>query len=89
VAKSIYPPLADSNGNSGILPPPFGRNPASMPFLSCKFFASQKTYETIVTGLHAGHPCRFSALGFCFAKPGNLPAGPASLPARSYEDTPP
>jgi hypothetical protein len=27
---------------------------ASMPFLSCKFFALQKTYETIVTGLHAG-----------------------------------
>jgi hypothetical protein len=25
VAKSIYPPKADSNGNSGILPPPFGR----------------------------------------------------------------
>ncbi|MDR1024258.1 MAG: hypothetical protein LBL56_00910, partial [Treponema sp.] len=31
-----------------ILPPPFGRTPASMPFLSCKFFALQKTYETIV-----------------------------------------
>jgi hypothetical protein len=27
---------------------------ASMPFLSCKFFAKQKTYETIVAGLHAG-----------------------------------
>jgi hypothetical protein len=37
VAKSIYPPLADSNGNSGILPPPFGRTPASMPFLSFGF----------------------------------------------------
>jgi hypothetical protein len=32
-AKSIYPPKADSNGNSGILPPPFGRNPASLPAL--------------------------------------------------------
>jgi hypothetical protein len=27
---------------------------ASVPFLSCKFFAKQKTYETIVTGLRAG-----------------------------------
>jgi hypothetical protein len=25
------PSVADSKGNSGILPPPFGRNPASMP----------------------------------------------------------
>jgi hypothetical protein len=32
-AKSIYPPQADSNGNSGILPPPFGRNPESLPGL--------------------------------------------------------
>jgi hypothetical protein len=36
-AKSIYPPLADSNGNSGILPPPFGRNPASLPFFAFRF----------------------------------------------------
>jgi hypothetical protein len=27
---------------------------ASMPFLRCKFFASQKTYEIIAAGLHAG-----------------------------------
>jgi hypothetical protein len=27
---------------------------ASVPFLSCKFFASQKTYKTIAAGLHAG-----------------------------------
>jgi hypothetical protein len=29
-AKSIYPPAADSNGSSDILPPPFGRNLASL-----------------------------------------------------------
>jgi hypothetical protein len=26
----------------------------SVSFLSCKFFAKQKTYETIAAGLHAG-----------------------------------
>jgi hypothetical protein len=26
---------------------------ASLPFLSCKFFAKQKTYETTVAGIHA------------------------------------
>jgi hypothetical protein len=38
---------------------------ASMPFTGCKFFASQKTYEIIVTGLHAGlrlSPWEFGAL---------------------------
>ncbi|MDR1025227.1 MAG: hypothetical protein LBL56_05820 [Treponema sp.] len=37
MAKSISPPAADSNGNSGILPPPFGRNPASLPFFAFRF----------------------------------------------------
>jgi hypothetical protein len=41
-AKSIYPPQADSNGNSGILPPPFGRNPASLPFFAFGFLRSKK-----------------------------------------------
>jgi hypothetical protein len=45
-AKSIYPPKADSNGNSGILPPPFGCNPASMPFQGCGF-ASQKLMKLL------------------------------------------
>jgi hypothetical protein len=35
--NSIYPSTTDSNGNSGILPPPFGRNPASMPFFAFGF----------------------------------------------------
>jgi hypothetical protein len=43
VAKSIYPPAADSNGNSGILPPPFGRNPASLPVFGLGSFASQNS----------------------------------------------
>jgi hypothetical protein len=37
---------------------------ASLPFLSCKFFASQKTYETITAGLRAGHPWRIKTLEF-------------------------
>jgi hypothetical protein len=39
---------------------------ASMPFLGCKFFASQKTYETIVAGLLPA--CGFGFAEFCFAK---------------------
>jgi hypothetical protein len=31
-AKSIYPPLAESNGYSGILPPPFGRTKNAQAF---------------------------------------------------------
>jgi hypothetical protein len=41
------------------LAPPFERNPASLPFLNCKFFAKQKTYETIVAGIHAGPAAPF------------------------------
>ncbi|MDR1024446.1 MAG: hypothetical protein LBL56_01870 [Treponema sp.] len=40
MAKSIYPPQADSNGNSGILPPPFGRNPASLPVFGLYLYQS-------------------------------------------------
>jgi hypothetical protein len=41
---------------------------ASLPFLGCKFFASQKTYETIVAGIHAGHPWRIKTLDFACGK---------------------
>jgi hypothetical protein len=43
-----------------------GTAPASMPFLSCKFFALQKTYETITAGLLPA--CGFGFAEFCFAK---------------------
>jgi hypothetical protein len=47
-AKSISPPVAESRSYSAIRGAALRAQPASMPFLSCKFFALQKTYETIV-----------------------------------------
>jgi hypothetical protein len=51
-AKSISPPQAESNGNSGILPLPFGRNPAYLPF-SPSGFCEAKTREIY----SRRHPC--------------------------------
>jgi hypothetical protein len=58
-AKPIYPPLADSNGNSGILPPPFGRTKP------LKRFGSASCRHPSGT---SRHPCRILALEFCEAK---------------------
>jgi hypothetical protein len=47
-AKSISPPVAESRSYSAIHGAALRVQLASVPFLSCKFFALQKTYETIV-----------------------------------------
>ncbi|MDR1351892.1 MAG: hypothetical protein LBK05_01315, partial [Treponema sp.] len=49
---------------------------ASVPFLSCKFFASQKTYETITAGLRA---CGFRLGSFASQNSGEISSAEAVL----------
>jgi hypothetical protein len=53
-AKSIYPPSVDSNGNSGILPPPFGRKSVSLPFFAFRFLLC-KNLGNLFTPAAAAH----------------------------------
>jgi hypothetical protein len=67
MAKSIYPPAADSNGSSGILPPPFGRKSASMPFFAFRFLRS-KNLGNLFTP--ASMPARLRHLALAGRQPG-------------------